>query len=38
MIDMALTIVVIVGGIAMLLLMIERVADWWDRKRRGLSE
>jgi hypothetical protein len=35
MIDMALTIGVAVGGIAMLLLIIERAADWWERRRES---
>jgi hypothetical protein len=38
MVEMALTIMVVVGGIAVLLLIIELAADWLDRRRRELSE
>jgi len=38
MVEMVLTIVIVIGSVAMLLLIIELAADWWDRRRSDLSD
>jgi uncharacterized iron-regulated membrane protein len=37
MIEMVLTILIVIGSIAILLLIIEGVTDWWERRRTGSS-